>query len=139
MRKHRILTVALVAFAVAALAAAADKPNFSGSWKLDAAKSDFGPTPPPDKMDLKVDHSDPKLKVTQAQSGAQGEDTSEMSFTTDGKEVTNTMRGMDIKGTANWEGDAIVVNNKLDLGGTEIKLKQTYTLSEDKKVLTNNM
>jgi hypothetical protein len=39
--------VVLLITAVAGLAMAADKPNFSGDWKLNAAQSDFGPIPAP--------------------------------------------------------------------------------------------
>ncbi|MEO8029075.1 MAG: hypothetical protein ABI823_21520 [Bryobacteraceae bacterium] len=132
MQTRRIIVVAALTLALAAMASA-QKPNFSGTWKLDPAKSDFGPQPVPDTMSVKVTHDDPKLKIFQ--SGPQGD--SEMAFTTDGKEVTNQMQGMDVKGVAKWEGAALVVDNKLDLGGTEVTFKQTYALSEDGKVLTN--
>ena len=134
MRNRRIFVAALLMLALATVAAA-QKPNFTGSWKLDPAKSDFGPQPVPDSMTMKVAHDDPKLKVNQ--SGPQGD--SEMNFTTDGKEVTNQMQGMDVKGVAKWEGENIVVNNKLDLGGTEVSFKQVYALSEGGKILTANL
>jgi len=134
MRNRRIFIVALLTMALATLASA-QKPNLTGSWKLDGAKSDFGPQPVPDSMTMKVAHDDPKLKV--AQSGPQGE--SEMNFTTDGKEVINSMNGMDVKGTAKWEGETLVVNNKLDLGGTEVSFKQVYALADGGKVLNCNV
>ncbi len=134
MRTRRIFVTAVLTLALATLASA-QKPNFSGSWKLDGAKSDFGPQPVPDSMTMKVSHDDPKLKV--AQSGPQGD--SEMVFTTDGKEVTNQMQGMDVKGVAKWEGEKIVVNNKLDLGGTEVSFKQTYSLKDGGKVMISDM
>ena len=134
MRNRRIFVAALLTGALATLAAA-EKPNFSGSWKLDGAKSDFGPQPVPDAMTMKVSHEDPKLKV--AQSGPQGD--SEMAFTTDGKEVTNQMQGMDVKGVAKWDGENIAITNKLDLGGTEVSFKQVYSLSDSGKVLTTNV
>ena len=42
MKKIIVLTLALAA--MAASAAAADKPDFSGDWTIDAAKSTFGRT-----------------------------------------------------------------------------------------------
>jgi hypothetical protein len=42
-----LLTISLVAAGLATAAMAADKPNFSGDWKLNAAKSTLGPMPRP--------------------------------------------------------------------------------------------
>jgi hypothetical protein len=35
---------------LAGTVAAADKPNFSGDWKMNAAKSNFGPIPGPSSI-----------------------------------------------------------------------------------------
>ena len=44
-------------------AVAADKPDFSGKWKLNTEKSDFGPMPKPEKADYVIAHKDPELNV----------------------------------------------------------------------------
>jgi hypothetical protein len=111
------------------------KPNFTGSWKLDAANSDFGPMPGPDKMDRSIKHDDPKMVIKTTQSGPQGEMTSEMTYVTDGNEFTNKMRGSDVKGTAKWDGDKLVVNYKLDFQGNEIAIKEIWTMGADGKTM----
>lgn len=127
---------AIALFAVAALAA--DKPNFSGDWVMDASKSDFGPMPPPDSMTRKVEHNDPDLTVTQTQTGgAQGDQTSTAKYTTDGKESTNQMMGNDVKSTVSWDGDSLVIASKLDFQGNELALTSKWSLSADGKVLTD--
>jgi len=117
---------------------AADKPNFSGDWTLDASKSEFGPMPAPASMTRKIEHSDPGLTVTQATSGGpQGDQTATMKYSTDGKETINQFMGNDVKSKANWEGNALVIAMTADFGGNQIKLTNKWTLSEDGKTLTD--
>jgi hypothetical protein len=127
----------LVLAAVATLAVAADKPDFSGSWKLDADKSNLGPMPPPSSMTRKVDHKEPTVAVDTAMSGPQGDMNSTSKYTTDGKETTNSFMGNDMKSTAAWEGKTLVINSKGEFGGAEVKLVSKWTLSDDGKTLTD--
>lgn len=132
------MTKTLLAIAAfAALATAADKPNFSGSWKMDPDKSTFGPIPPPTSMSRKIDHNDPALNFVEERSAAQGDQTLTFKYTTDGKETTNELMGNPVKGTANWDGSALVIAMKADFGGNEIKLTDKWTLSDDGKTLTD--
>jgi hypothetical protein len=123
---------------LASVAPAADKPNFSGDWTLDASKSEFGPMPPPATMTRKIDHSDPAVTVTQAMTGGpQGDQTVTMKYSTDGKETVNQLMGNDVKAKANWDGSALVIAMTADFGGAEIKLTNKWTLSADGKTLTD--
>jgi hypothetical protein len=125
----------LVALVLAA--AAQDKnPDFSGKWKLDTAKSDFGMMPGPTSQTSVIDHKEPKIKITTTAAREQGEQTSEANYTLDGKESTNTMGPREIKTIAKWEGKKIVMKSKFDYQGSEIELADTYSLSEDGKGLT---
>src|SRR5260370_23828026 len=90
--------------ALASLAMAADKPNFTGSWKLDPDKSTFGPIPPPSSMTRKIDHTDPALNLTEDRSGPQGDQTLVFKYSTDGKETTNELMGNPVKATAACAG-----------------------------------
>lgn len=133
----KIFVHAVLAIAAAALAMAADKPNFSGDWKLDTDKSTFGPMPPPSSMTRKVEHNDPSLNLVEARSGPQGDQNLTFKYSTDGKETTNELMGNQVKSTAAWDGSTLVINMKADFGGNEIKLTDKWTLSEDGKVLTD--
>lgn len=134
---HRRWFMAAAFTLVLGLAGAAQgKPNFSGDWKVNLDKSDFGPMPPPTSITLKVDHADPDLKVNTTQSGAQGDMTVDAKYTTDGKESTNTIGPMEAKSTAAWEGDDLNINTKLDANGTEVTIKGKWSLSADGKTLT---
>ena len=137
-RKKFVLTLCAVAGLALGMGQAQAKPNFSGDWKLNVDKSNFGPMPAPTTMNQKIGHDDPKLKVAVDQTGAQGDVNYEVTYTTDGKETINTIREMETKSTAKWEGDALIVNTTLNAGGADITIKAKWTLSEDGKTFTNS-
>ena len=135
-RKSTLVLLALVAGA--ASLAAQSKPNFSGTWTLNVAKSDFGMIPAPSSRTDVVEHNDPTIKVTSSQEGQQGKRTDVSNFTTDGKESTNKMGPMDAKSTMTWQGSNLVQNVKLDFQGQDVNIKTTWSLSEDGKTLSMN-
>jgi hypothetical protein len=112
------------------------KPNFTGEWKLDTSKSDFGPMPAPSKRTDKIVHADPNLKVTTTQSGQNGEVTVELKYMTDGSETTNELRGAPMKSTSKWDGDTLAITTKASFQGTEITLADKWDVSGDGKTLT---
>ncbi|MGC9945206.1 MAG: hypothetical protein ABSF64_02315 [Bryobacteraceae bacterium] len=137
MRSHtfRVLAVALLAAAFGLLQAQA-KPNFSGSWKLNTAKSDFGAMPAPDTRNDKIVHADPGLTDSFTQSGPRGELAAEMKYSTDGKETTNSLRGNQIVSIAKWEGDELVIAAKTSMQGADITFTDRWSLSADGNTLT---
>jgi hypothetical protein len=141
--KNAILNVSAAALLLllSASAWAQDaKPNFTGKWNLDVAKSDFGPMPPPESMVHVIEHKEPSLKVVTTTKSAQGETTNERPLTTDGKENVYKMRGPDgeqpVTSTSKWNGKALATSFKLSAQGTEFEINDSWTLSDDGKVLT---
>jgi hypothetical protein len=132
--RRSLLTVAALALS-ANLVSAQDKPNFSGAWKMNAAKSDFGPMPAPDKMDRTIDHKDPELKFKTMQSTPNGDQTSDTMYKTDGTDSMNKQRGADVKSVAKWEADKLVIKSKREAQGMEISITETWALAEAGKVL----
>ena len=141
MNRRSVLSLLALAGLTATLAAAADKPNFTGSWKMNSEKSDFGPVPPPEKMERTIKHEDPKLNVNSVSVGPQGENKSEANYTTDGKDSVNKMAGADVKSVAAWEGSNLTIKYKREAQGMEISFVENWSLSADGKVLTivNNL
>lgn len=136
MNRRTILSLLAVAGLTAALATAADKPNFSGSWKMNAEKSDFGPIPPPEKLERTIAHEDPKLNVNTLNVGPQGEMKSDSVYTTDGKDSVNKTAGMEIKSVAAWDGDKLIIKYKREVQGMDISFVETWTLGADGKTMT---
>jgi hypothetical protein len=112
------------------------KPNFSGDWKLNTSKSEFGPMPAPESRTDKIAHNDPNLKVTTTQSGPNGQGTVELKYTTDGAESTNEIRGNPMKSTSKWDGDTLIISTKGSFGGNDITFDDKWSLSGEGKVLT---
>jgi len=139
MPKRVLIALFSCLLSCSAAVVAADKPNFSGNWTLNAEKSDFGPMPKPKRVDYVLTHKDPELKVKSTAMTQQGEVTNEVKILTDGKEFTNELHGQQIKGTAKWEGQALVVTQKASMQGTEIVVVTRWTLAEDGKSLTQEV
>ena len=135
----RKATIAILTLAGFATLAAQTKPNFSGNWTLNVSKSDFGMLPPTESRTDVIEHNDPALKVSTTATGAQGKQSFTANYTTDGKEVVNKRGPSDMKSTAAWEGNKLVMNSKLTIGDNDVSLKAVWSLSDDGKTLTQNV
>ena len=89
-RKFLLMTVAIMALTVFALAAT--KPNFSGTWVMDASRS-IG-IPADLQQTITVSHAGDQVKVEIKISSSQGERTFADVYTLDGKEGEFTPQGM---------------------------------------------
>jgi len=119
----------LATFVALPLAAA---PNLSGSCILNLAKSQYGQFPTPEVMMRTIQHKDPALSMSTYQKGAQGEVTTELKYTTDGKPAVNGEN----KGSAHWDNDKLVIETSRDYQGTKLTQREEWTLSADGKTLT---
>jgi hypothetical protein len=108
-----------------------DHPSMAGSWKLDAAKSDFGGGPVPNRMDavITVDGH----HMTMVQTTDQGSTT--LNIRDDGEETTNDVAGMTMKSKLHWDGAILVGENVYTGPGGEITFHDQTTFSPDGKVM----
>jgi hypothetical protein len=95
--------------------------------------------PAPSSGVQKITHNEPQLKVVNTQTGEQGTNTTDSSYTTDGKVCVNQGRMGDTKSTLKWDGNALVIETKADFQGTAVTITNRWILSDDGKVLTVNM
>ena len=136
MKMSKALIVALLLLSASTLWAQS-KPNYTGEWTLVPGKSDFGMMPPPSSGVQKVTHNEPQLKVVSTQTSDQGTNTTESTYTTDGKECVNKgFMDSEMKSTAKWDGDVLVIDSKMDMQGNAITITNRWTLSGDGKGLT---
>ena len=132
----RMFSLGLLALSLGLVHAQASS-DFSGSWKMNSSKSDFGPLPPPDSRTEKITQQDTSIKDSIASTGGMGGDQAyDVTYDTTGKEVTNTVAGNDFKSTAKWDGDELVIETKGSFNGTDFTSKDRWTLSSDGKTLT---
>lgn len=135
MRRVFMLAAAAAIFAVCL--PGTGKPDFSGVWKLNNAKSDFGPMPAgPEKFERTIEHKDPSLKMTTVQAFQGQERTNNVEYTIDGQEKTVDTPMGPMKVTPVWQGDNLEITVRREIQGTEIKSVETWSLSEDGKTLT---
>ena len=148
--KGNLALTALAPLCLTAVCVAADRPDFSGQWNLNIVKSDFGGRKPtPIGSVLKVDHEDPVLKVIRTIATETGVLTTEVVYSTDGKETTNKLTaalfpdgrrelppGREVKNTTRWDGTALVIETPVSLSGNNFTIKWTWSLSGDGKILT---
>lgn len=146
MRIQISLTSILLALSIlTAPAADPARPDFSGRWELDAAKSEG--VPPDTKHSMTVKQTGDRLEVVTKITGAQDRTVNDI-FTLDGKPAEFTP-AMLAGGTANngtrtasWSADGrgMDVIEQADVetpqGADTIKGKRTWRLSEGGKVLT---
>ena len=123
------MKLASLALAAALPLAAAD---FSGRWMLNTAKSQFGQFPAPEVMMRSVKLAGAQLSMTTYQKGAQGEVTTELKYTTDGKPSANGAS----TGTARLNGETLVIESSRESQGAKLTQRDVWTISPDGKTLT---
>ncbi len=116
-------------------APASARPNFSGFWKLDRDKSDFGQLEGPVTAAYVIRHVGSKLEFDYTQDGR----TSRVEITPDGDErVTESVGDSETLTRAYWSGSVLVIEarqrRRSSLPG--VKWTSRWNLSEDRKVLT---
>jgi hypothetical protein len=148
MRNPISLTSILLGLSILiAPAAAPARPDFSGRWELDAAKSEGLPADM--KQSLTVKQTGDRLEVETKISGQGGDRTVNDTYTLDGKPAGFTPAvltggGKAKKGTrtASWsaDGTGMDITEEAEVENSEgtdtVKGKRTWRLSESGKVLT---
>lgn len=121
-----VLPAVLVLFATAG-AYAQTKPDFSGTWVLNAAKSETAGHPPPE-VTVKIRHHDPELLITHTVSG----ETSDWKLGTDGKEYVNETPEGTMRATFHWDKEALA--GVIDFAG-RMTFKDLWSLENDGRTI----
>jgi hypothetical protein len=135
-RRSAILVLALAAGWTGT--ATAQVPNLTGTWALDAAKSNFGQLPAPQNRSDVIDHREPQLTIkrTILQDGAPA--TLDLKYAIDGKPHANTTPQGQITSTLTWEGRVLVMKSQVPTDGGAAEIVDRMTLSSDGKTLTQD-
>ncbi len=111
-------------------------PNLTGEWKLNVTKSNYGAFPAPQAMTRRINHQGVALFMSTTQKGPQGDVSSDLLYTTDGHVCVNKMPTGEVKGTAHWEGDTLIIESSREVNKAELKERDVWKLSADGKTLT---
>ncbi|HTE40261.1 MAG TPA: hypothetical protein VK629_05505 [Steroidobacteraceae bacterium] len=131
--KAFMMAMALMVFAGSAVAA--DKPNFSGIWKMDPAKSAYGQVPPPELFVRRIEHAEPMITIVEEQRGVGTTPETSRKMKTDGTPTVETINGAALKLTAVWEGSTLFAQTAIESFG--VAFKDRMSLSADGKTLTS--
>ena len=131
------LAVTLAALCIATLPAISQtaKPNFSGRWELDKAKSEFGGAagPTPKDIIMQIDQKGKNIALTMTFITSNGEIKNPEKLRTDGVPTVNVIRGHKLTMTTHWQGDSLVTITR-DPQGVEM-LTETRTLAKNGRVM----
>jgi hypothetical protein len=131
---RRVFSIVVALALVMPIAAwAQSKPDFSGTWTVNAEKSD----PPPGGGGgrgpggpITIKQTATELSITSQ--GRQGSQT--LTYKLDGTESTNPGRGgMEEKSKAKWDGSTLVVETTQDMNGTPMTSTVKRRLDNDGK------
>src|SRR5579872_7453305 len=112
----------------------AQNPNISGVWKADLSKSKMN-GPAPSLYLVIIDQQGPKVTQIIGVKGGHGEQRQSLVYSTEGKPVTGSWRGLPMRSEAKWQDGALVVDAKV-AGLHPMAIREKYTLSSDGQVLT---
>lgn len=125
MKRVLLSTVASFTLASATLFAQTD---FSGTWVMNKAKSDFGAMPEqmvPEKLTIKIVSTETSLKTSTTQAGNGRESTTDASYVLDGKTPNaNRAMGGEIKTVAKWDGKDITMLSSREVQGMTLNIDQ---------------
>jgi hypothetical protein len=135
-----MLRIAIAALVVAAPVLAQSAPaDLSGTWVMDAAKSDQVPTTPA-KMSYVVRQKGTSFIVDRDITDASGQNTSTLTYGIDGKSWKNQFKSsvgpVDLSSVLAWEGSTLVIKTTLTVQGQEVHQTDRWTPSPDATTLT---
>jgi hypothetical protein len=132
----KILGAILVA-ALTITGQSAAKPDFSGEWKMNAARSNFGAVPAPEFITRSITHAEPALTIVEEQRPAMGDEKVTRQYVTDGSPTTFQSGGATVKTSAVWKDKILLVNSSVDEIG--LTFVDHMSLSDDGKTLTSTV
>jgi len=108
------------------------KPDFSGLWRFNPARSVLQ-TPPPDATVFIIEHDEPRLHISRTHVAGGTQDTFTIDLMTDGREVRLEHRGAQLSARAFWDDEILAFDTTLVRGGEEGANTVRYALAPDRK------
>ncbi len=111
------------------------KPNFSGTWRANFAKSKLQ-IKQPDNTVFTIEHREPRFVLSRTHTFEGKSDTWGITITTDGKEVVRNESGRTLHARLIWERDSLVFDVQIDLPDGKGHDRVKYSISRDGKTFT---
>jgi hypothetical protein len=109
------------------------RPNLSGTWKLNLGSSKVAPQHKREGDAYKINHAEPRLKVEHLFEGR----SEAYSYIVDGKERVANKSALDgeTRAKAYWEGETLVIEKHQDAAPGVTTWVSRYSLSQDMQTL----
>jgi hypothetical protein len=128
MQMRLVLLLLLVAPLFAA------DPDYSGIWRLNAARSELQSMNEPAAVTLRIEHRGVKIHCTALPS--EGTTPVSWDYTTDQKEARYKIGDTSRNSRLKWEGDALLVNTLVNARDRSYTVMDRWKISRDGKTLT---
>jgi hypothetical protein len=110
--------------------------DFSGVWRGNLKQSKLLGVPPKALL-VRIDHADPVLIVEMVFTKSDDmEDRLLFKSLTTGEEVANSVHGIQVRSRSTWVGAELLIESWMNLGGRESRLRDYWSLSNDRGMLT---
>jgi len=136
---RRVVFALVLGLLIPGLAAAQAKPDFSGTWALDVAKSDMGmgragrAATAMRTVTLVLRQTKTQLSIERRA----GDRPETAVYKLDGSESVNQLpNGGEVKSTTTWAGATLVTKSVTVIGGVTVETNDVRSLSADGKVMT---
>ena len=116
---------------------AAGEPDFSGEWKMNPAKSAYGPVPMPTSFVRRILQQGDDISIAEDQTGGGIDLVPIRRYIIDGEAVTFQINGADVVGEVRREGVDLRVTSKVSMAGLEFQ--DRMSISTDGKELTSRV
>ena len=105
------------------------KPDFTGTWEFNPAKS-LLQINPPDSTIMVIDHHEPSFRLSRTHTQNNQSDTISVELMTDGRELILDQGEIRVRGRAYWDADVLVFDSLLTRGEEEASNLVRYKLTE---------
>lgn len=111
------------------------RPDFTGSWTIDPARSHFGPLKPPATFERTIRQTGNEIQSFTHQAGDHGDSHTNVKFTLDGKENVVSLHGDEARIHAKWIMSNLIVETRRKNAEGDIVSTETWSLEEGGKAL----
>jgi hypothetical protein len=134
-----IVAVLPLAFLATACRPAPARPDFSGTWRFNRARSALQ-SPAPDSLIFVIAHREPQFHLSNTHYNGANRDTFAIELTTDSVEAERSYEGYRMRSRAYWDGDVLVwaATVTLLIEGGPIRNVARYSLADDGRTLIAN-
>lgn len=115
------------------------KPNFTGTWKLDLQLTRFNQVEPPKSLILEIEHKEPQIRINTKTETKAGAETSSIEVATDSQPRQSSVEGHATTALAHWDqwsGQRLVWTITRETPEGTIEVTRRAKLGDKGKIMT---